>query len=170
MKHFARFAAAVPDRELFTRDPLHNEWTMCLYLEYCAVTPSARTGKPIAVNSAAGYASMLTSHWSREMGFQLIGGAAQRYPSIIRQLRKAEAPSTRRERRGLRRRHLQAAWKASPSLRADTADAANIAAAVSTAWQAVARAGGLTAARFDYTKHLTRGDLVKSETRSKERR
>ena len=34
LKHFARFADAVPGREIFTRDPLHNEWTMCLYLEY----------------------------------------------------------------------------------------------------------------------------------------
>ena len=166
MRHFSRFAAAVPDRALFTRDPLHNEWTMCLYLEYCAVTPSARTGKPIAVNSAAGYASMLTAHWSREMGFQLMGGAAQRYPSIIKQLRKAEAPSTRRERRGLRRSHLQAAWRASASLRAETADAANVAAAISTAWQAVARAGELTVSKFDDTKHLTRGDIVKTGSRA----
>ena len=83
LRHFARFATAVPDRDLFTGDSLHNEWTMCLYLEYCAVTKSPRTGKPIAVNSAAGYASMLTAHWSREMGFPLIGNAAQRFPSII---------------------------------------------------------------------------------------
>ena len=33
MRHFASFAAAVPERELFTSDTLHNEWTMCLYLE-----------------------------------------------------------------------------------------------------------------------------------------
>ena len=77
LKHFARFADAVPAREPFNGDPLHNEWTMCLYLEYCAVTRSQRTGKPIAVDSAAGYASMLTAHWSREMGFPLIGNAAQ---------------------------------------------------------------------------------------------
>ena len=114
---------------------------MCLYLEYCAVTKSTRTGKPIAVNSAAGYASMLTAHWSREMGFPLIGNAAQRFPSIIRQMRKSQAPSTRRERRGLRRWHLQEAWRKSPSLREKTADAANIAAAVSVSWQTVARAG-----------------------------
>ena len=106
LRHFARFAAAIPDRELFNGDPLHNEWTMCLYLEYCAVSKSERTGKPIAVDSAAGYASMLTAHWSREMGFPLIGNAAQRFPSIIRQMRKTRAPSTRRARRGLRRRHL----------------------------------------------------------------
>ena len=111
LKHFAKFADAIPGRDLFTREPLHNEWTMCLYLEYCAVTKSARTGKPIAVNSAAGYASMLTAHWSREMGFPLIGNAAQRFPSIIlvRQMRKARPPSARRERRGLRRHHLQKA-------------------------------------------------------------
>ena len=162
MRHFARFAAAVPDRKLFNRDPLHNEWTMCLYLEYCAVTPSARTGKPVAVNSAAQYASMLTAHWSREMGFPLLGQAAQRFPAIIRQMRKAEAPSSRRERRGLRRSHLQCAWRASATLRATTPDAANVAAAVSTAWQAVARGAEVTATKFDHTKHLTRADLVKS--------
>ena len=42
IKHFARFAEAVPSRELFTRDTLHNEWTMCLYLEYCAITKRLR--------------------------------------------------------------------------------------------------------------------------------
>ena len=131
LRHFARFAAAIPSRELFNSDSLHNEWTMCLYLEYCAITKSKRTGKPIAVNSAAGYASMLTAHWSREMGFPLIGSAAQRFPSIIKQMRKSQAPSTRRARRGLRRRHLQEAWRKSPSLRASTAEAANVAAAIS---------------------------------------
>ena len=167
LKHFARFATAIPKRKLFKRDPLHNEWTMCLYLEYCAITPSTKTGKPIAVNSAAGYASMLTAHWSREMGFPLLGSAAQRFPAIIRQMRKAEAPSTRRERRGLRRSHLQKAWRASESLRACTADAVNAAAAVSTAWQAVARAGEITAAKFDPERSLTRADLVKSGTAEK---
>ena len=162
MRHFAKFAAAIPNRKLFKRDTLHNEWTMCLYLEYCAVSPSERTGKPIAVSSAAEYASMLTSHWSREMGFPLLGTAAQRFPAIIRQMRKAEAPSSRRERRGLRRSHLQQAWKASPALRAKTAAAANMAAAISTAWQAVARAAELTATKFDPKQHLTRADLVKS--------
>ena len=52
MRHFAKFAAAVPTRELFTSDPLHNEWTMCLYLEYAAIVPSQRTGRPIVVASA----------------------------------------------------------------------------------------------------------------------
>ena len=46
---------------------------MCLYLEYAAVVPSPKTGKPIAVASAAGYASMLIAHWSQEMGFALPG-------------------------------------------------------------------------------------------------
>ena len=31
MRHFAKFAAAVPTRERFLADPLHIEWTMCLY-------------------------------------------------------------------------------------------------------------------------------------------
>ena len=44
LRHFARFTTAIPSRELFNKDPLHNEWTMCLYLEYCAVTKSPRTG------------------------------------------------------------------------------------------------------------------------------
>ena len=167
LRHFARFADAVPDRDLFNRDPLHNEWTMCLYLEYCAVVKSKRTGKPIAVNSAAEYASMLTAHWSREMGFPLIGNAAQRFPSIIRQMRKTTAPSTRRERRGLRRHQLQAAWRCSATLRARTPEAANVAAAISVSWQALARAGELTATRFDPDKHPTRADLVKSGSAEK---
>ena len=166
LRHFARFTEAVPARELFNSDPLHNEWTMCLYLEYCAINKSPRTGKPIAVDSAAGYASMLTAHWSREMGFPLIGNAAQRFPSIIRQMRKTCLPSTRRERRGLRRHHLQKAWRASASLRARTPEAANVAAAISVSWQAVARAGELTATRFDKDKHPTRADLVKSGSAS----
>ena len=167
LAHFARFADAVPNRELFNRDTLHNEWTMCLYLEYCAITKSTRTGKPIAVNSAAEYASMLTTHWSREMGFPLIGNAAQRFPSIIKQMRKSRPPTTRRERRGLRRRHLQAAWRSSATLRAKTPEAANVAAAISVSWQAVARAAELTATRFDPQKHPTRADLVKSGSRAK---
>ena len=69
---------------------------------------------------------------------------------------------TRRARRGLRRRDLQEAWRRSPTLRAQTADAANVAAAISVSWQAVARAGELTSTRFDPAEHLTRADLVKS--------
>jgi hypothetical protein len=161
LRHFARFAAAVPTRELFTRDPLHNEWTMILYLEYAAVAKSRKTGKPIAVASAASYASMLTAHWSREMGFKLIGSEAQRYPAILRALRKAEPTSTRRKRRGLRGKHLRKAWRASASLRANTPAAVNRFAAVATAWQALARAAEVApgAARWDPRKSPTRADL-----------
>ena len=110
---------------------------------------------------------MLTTHWSREMGFPLIGNAAQRFPSIIKQMRKARPPTARRERRGLRRRHLQQAWANSASLRASTAEAANVAAAISVSCQAVARAGELTATRFDPDKHPTRADLIRSGSREK---
>ena len=163
MRHFAKFAAAVPTRELFTSDPLHNEWTMCLYLEYAAIVPSQRTGRPIAVASAAGYASMLIAHWSRESGCALLGQAAQRLPGILRQMRRKEPIRERRGRRGLRRRHIDAAWKQSAILREHTADAANRIAAVSTAWQAVARGAEVAPDRFSAARHPTRADLQHSK-------
>ena len=163
MRHFALFAEAIPTRELFTRDPLHNEWTMCLYLEYAAIVPSPRTGNPIAVASAAGYASMLVAHWSREQGFALLGQAAQRLPGILRQMRRKEPVRVRRGRRGLRRKHLETAWDASATLRGTTADAVNKIAAVSTAWQAVARGAEVAPDRFSAARHPTRADLLHSK-------
>jgi hypothetical protein len=160
LRHFARFASAVPDRELFTRDPMHNEWTMILYLEFAAVAKSHKTGKPIAIESAAGYASMLVQHWSREMGFNVIGADAQRYPAILRALRRTAKVRTRRGRRGLRSAHLQKAWEASPSLRANTSEAVTRIAAVSVAWQALARSGEVAPGRaWDPSRCCTRADL-----------
>ena len=74
----------------------------------------------------------------------------------------------RRGRRGLRRRHLDAAWKASAALRANTADAVNRIAAVSTAWQAVARGAEVAPDRFSARKHPTRADLVHSKPGSEQ--
>ena len=109
---------------------------------------------------------MLIAHWSREQGFALLGQAAQRLPSILRQMRRKEPVRVRRGRRGLRRRHLDAAWKASATLRGTTADAVNRIAAVSTAWQAVARGAEVAPDRFSATRHPTRADLQHSNPKS----
>jgi hypothetical protein len=131
-----------------------------LYLEYAAIAKSRKTGKPIAIESAAGYASMLTQHWSREMGFSVVGVDAQRYPAILRALRRTAKTTVRRGRRGLRAEHLKRAWKTSPSLRANTREAVTRLAAVSVAWQALCRAGEIAPGlAWDPRTSCTRADL-----------
>ena len=78
-------------------------------------------------------------------------------------MRRKEPVRVRRGRRGLRRKHLDAAWEASAMLREKTADAVNRIAAVSTAWQAVARGAEVAPDRFSAKRHPTRADLVHSK-------
>ena len=70
-----------------------------------------------------------------------IAGDPQRVPAIIKALRRLRPASARRERRGIRRRHLRAAWKAKAGFRARTKDAVNLWAAATTHRMARDRAG-----------------------------
>eukprot|EP00966_Prymnesium_polylepis_P133722 3090844-Prymnesium_polylepis.1 len=81
----------------------------------------------------------LSVRYSLLYGFA-IAGDAQRLPAVIKAMRRERPQANRRERRGVRRRHLRAAWKASEGFREHSKDACNEWAAVTTAWQALARA------------------------------
>eukprot|EP00966_Prymnesium_polylepis_P055969 1295072-Prymnesium_polylepis.1 len=58
----------------------------------------------------------------------------------MKALRRDRPKKERRERRGSRRRHLRAAWKASAAMGEQSKDACNLWAAATTSWQALARA------------------------------
>ena len=158
LRSFAGFAAGIPERALFTTSALHNEWTLMLYLEYMARTPSRRTGRVVAVDTAAGYISMLKSHFSRSYGFELVKDTV-RLGHLIKQMRRTEVGGGRRKRVGLRRRHLQRVWSAGGRVTERSARAATEWAAMATAWQALARGGELTCSKFDARRHPSRADL-----------
>eukprot|EP00966_Prymnesium_polylepis_P086669 2005829-Prymnesium_polylepis.1 len=58
---------------------------------------------------------MAKAELSVRYGFA-IAGDPQRLPAIIKALRHDRPKTERRERRGIRRRHLPAAWKASAAM------------------------------------------------------
>lgn len=145
--HLARLKKKVPLRTFF-KEPrragdmktlLHNEWSLVLFTEYLALRRDKRTGKLLQVDTISEYVSMAKAELSVRYGFA-IAGDPQRLPAVVKALRRERPQADRRERRGVRRRHLRAAWKANENFRGQSKDACNEWAAVTTAWQALARA------------------------------
>ena len=174
LRSFAEFAAAVPSRQLFVTPTVHgevapsvhNEWTMILYAEYMATRPSPVHGKPVKVRTIEEYVSMVKAHLSVEYGFELLG-TPQRLRRLLKAMRRNEGLSgERRKRRALRRRHLRRAWRRSQTLRGTERGVVNGMAAVTAAWQALARGGeacpdgGARPTRADLEWHRERGYVV----------
>ena len=128
---------------------LHNEWSLILFVEYLATLQGHGTGKPLQVDTISEYVSMVRTELSVRFGFAVAGVQPQRYPHVIKALRRERPRGNRRERRGIRRRHLRAAWSSRAAFRRDDPDAVNAWAAATTAWQAVARGGEVATSRRD---------------------
>jgi len=175
MRHLARFERRVRAKrpELFVVPEqtgshaalLHNEWSLILFVEWLAAWRSGKRRTQLAVDTISEYVSMVKQELSVLFGFAL-AGLPTRLPAVIKGLRRERPKRDRRKRRGVRRSHLRAAWGASSKLRADTAEAVNLWAAATTAWQGLARgaeiassgAGGQRSS--DEVKRLpTRADL-----------
>jgi hypothetical protein len=165
LRSFARFAASVPNRELFKsphvrgdlRAEAHNEWTMLLFAWAESQCVSKKTKRKLKIGSIEQKVSLVKGLLSHRYGFQLVG-EAPRLKTLFAQLRSAEqAPGVRRKRRGIRRRHLKRAWKRNPHLRASSPEALNTWAAATTAWHVLARGGELSLIEStDLTFHKTR--------------
>ena len=149
---------------------LYNEWSMILFVTWLASVRSQKTTKRLNIETISQYHSMLKVALSVRYGFEL-EGSPQRLPRILKRLRRERPHGVRKKRRGLRRRHLKNAWKkAKATFHPKTApnasearDRANKWAAVTTAWQALARGCELTAPsrkRWKASKLPSRADLT----------
>ena len=145
--HLDRLRKHMPSRRFFIQPRragdmkalLHNEWSLIMFAEYLFRRNAKRTGTPLQTDTISEYVSMAKTELSVRYGFA-IAGDPQRLPAIVKALRRARPRNDRRERRGIRRRHLRAAWTAETSLRKQSKDACNLWAAATTSWQALARA------------------------------
>lgn len=163
----ARFAKAVPGRELFKQSrwegdreaAVWNEWTLVLLVEYMLATPSKKTRRVLKTDSIETYISLLKGYLIFTYDFEIRVGAP-RLSRLIK-LIKSEDPmgGVRRKRRGFRRRHLRRIWELSPTVTAATADAATRIAALGTAWHVLARGGELCTDAFRADVCATRADL-----------
>ena len=151
------------------RTELYNEWTMILFVTWLSTVKSKKTGKRLNAETISQYHSTLKAALSTRFGFE-IEGDPQRLPKVIKKLRRTQPYSGRRLRRGLRKRHLRKAWTSFPEKfdpkRADSndeaRDRANIWAAITTAWQALARGGEVSALsrlKWSASKLPSRADL-----------
>ena len=168
----ARFAQACPDRELFTSPRFHgdreaaahNEWTMILFVWFLVTTASPVTKKPVAASTIDTYVSLLKGYLSFIYSFELLEKPI-RLSRLIRDL-KAKDPlgGSRKKRPGLRRRHLvKALAQLMERLGEASLNEINDAAAMVTAWHALARPAELapscSQANWAGAKHPTRADL-----------
>jgi len=81
-----------------------------LWAEYMLLTPSRKTGRPIAVSTVSAYVSLAKTELSAQLGFELVGTSERRLQRIFKAMRRAEPVRNRRKRRGLRGRHLRKAF------------------------------------------------------------
>ena len=124
---------------------------MILFVTWLASVKSKRIGKCLEVDTISQYHSMLKAALSTSFGFEL-EGSPQRLPAVLKSLRNSCPGKERRKRRGLRRRHLKDAWVKhaetfQPKYSKDEKDAKdriNKWAAISLAWQALARGGEIS--------------------------
>jgi len=169
LRQFAVGPAA--GRKLFRRPRVHgelracchNEWSLLLFAEWLLAHKSKKTGKPVSVNTVVTYVSLIKSELSVQYGFAITGDCERRLSRALKSMRKTAPAPTRRKRRGLRRKHLRKAWRASSYKSDRSVDAVNEWGAVATAWEALARGGELCPSKaFDARAPATptRADLT----------
>ena len=137
-----------------------NEWRFMQFLEFLALTPSRRLGKPVSGATGAAYVMAAHDYFCDLLGTELCP-RRRRLRKILRSIRR-EAKSQRRARRGLRGSHLRRAYPQGPQ--GLVGAALNRAAAVVFAWGAVARMGEVAhesrgKLRFQPDLHVTRKDV-----------
>lgn len=170
LKHFARFAASCPQRQLF-KEPrwrgdhetsAWNEWTLVLFAVFMATKPSERTGEKLKVKTVESYIALLKGHLNFKYEFELVD-RSPRLKGLLKDLRSEEPEILqRRKRRGLRRRHLVRMWERLPLVRETSADAVNNHALLVVAWHVLARGGELAPAAkvWSADTHPTRADVT----------
>jgi hypothetical protein len=167
VRKLARFARAVPERELFKVSRFRgdreasawNEWTLVLLVEWMLITPSEKTRKTVQVSTVETYVSLLKGYLVYTYDFEIVD-KAPRLSRLIALLRSEDPMAgVRRKRRGFRRRHLRRLWRTVSWASVAEPDAANRVAALATAWHVLARGGEICAARFNPEMHASRADL-----------
>lgn len=146
-----------------------NEWTFVLYASWLAGQASRQTKRPVRARTIETYISLIKGYLRFEYDFEL-PDRALRLKQLLKAM-KEEDPwaRMRKKRRALRRRHLRQMWRELAEVRSTSVTAVNEQALLATAWQVLARGGGLAPtcrawnpllgpSRADVTYHLsTRG-------------
>lgn len=169
-------SAAAQGRKLFRRPRVHgeleacchNEWSLLCFAEWLLARNSAKTGRPLAVNTIVSYVSLIKTELSVRYGFALVGDSDRRWRRAVKAMRKAEPVVNRKKRRGLRGHHLRKAWKRSSYKTDRSVGAVNEWAAVAVAREAVARGGELCPSKKfdpDAPATPTRADVTFEEDR-----
>lgn len=81
----------------------HNEWSLLLWAEEMATTPSRHTGRVLRADTIASYVSLIKTELSTEYGFELTSDA-RRLTRVMKDLRRWEPEATRRRAGTPRRR------------------------------------------------------------------
>ena len=149
MRSLGHFAKATPNRELFLtlrfRGDLEreawNEWTILLWVRFLARTKSTKTKRYLKVGSIETRISLAKGFLSHKYGFA-IAGEAPRLRSYFKKLRSIEPiSSSRKKRRGLRKKHIKQAWKSDAAVRGKQVHALSAHAAIAGGWHTLARGG-----------------------------
>ena len=159
MRSFAQFAAQVPNRELFQvpqfvgdmEAEAYNEWTLCLWAVWLGRIISHKTKRKLKVGTIEQRISLFKGLLQHRYGFALTGGAPRLKRLLDTRRQGSTDESTRRKRRGLRRRHLRRIWRKNAHVRKDGEAEQSEWAALTTAWHVLARGGELGG--------VTEGDL-----------
>ena len=165
----ARFADGCPERELFRRPAAfgdldvaaHNEWTLILYVQFLLSQPSPTTGKPVAVDTARTYVSLLKGYLDFSYDFD-VATRTTRLKRLLQAVAEDATCVVRKKRRAFRRRHLKRLGKLPIAKKRDVNSINNMA-AVGTAWHVLARGGeiapGVSKAKWRADCMPTRADL-----------
>ena len=97
MRALGRFAQAYPALRLFDstlgkdgdRQKIRNEWTFILFIEYLLHAPSAKTGKPVRINTIVSHVSLVKGFLAHKFGFDLVD-EGPRLRRIIKELRESD--------------------------------------------------------------------------------
>jgi hypothetical protein len=147
---------------------VHNEWTLLLWAEHMVLTPSRKTGRPLAPATIASYVSLAKTELAVQFGFAIVTDSEKRLTRAVRSMAAGSVVRNRRKRRGLRRHHLRRAYKAMGYDTARDVTAVNEWAALTVGREALARGGELcVSAAFDRAAPQvpTRADVTFEEDR-----
>jgi hypothetical protein len=172
MKALHRFATGpAKGKELFRTPRVHgevkimayNEWSLLLWAEHMLLTPSNRTGRPLAPNTIASYLSLGKTELAVQYGFDIVANSDKRLQRAVKSMASRSVLRNRRKRRGLRRHHLKRAYVSMGYAEATGKQEVNEWAALTVGREALARGGELcVGSTFDAANPQvpTRGDVT----------
>lgn len=168
LNSLARFAEGPARHRTLFRKPLvhgevdtqaYNEWSLLLWAEWLLTTPSPKTRKPLKASTIASYLSLAKGELSVRLGFDVVTTSESRLKRMVRQMRALCPVGERRKRRGLRGRHLRAAYEKLGYNKNNSRQAVNEWAALAVAREAVARGGELCMGRAGAAAVPKRSDV-----------